>query len=111
VDGEAAARAAADSTLTSNLSTEVANRVSGDNALGTRVDNLTNSTNSDVSSLQSQINSVVSALSSETSGRSSVDVDLLNRIDMLFLYFFHHSSDGATIDANHQINFLYGNPI
>ena len=76
----------------------------------TSVSNLTSSTNSSVSSLQSQINSVVSSLSSESSVRNAADADLLNKIDMLFLYFFHQSSYGATIDANHQINFLYGNP-
>jgi hypothetical protein len=74
------------------------------------VTNLTNSTNSSVSSLQSQINSVLSSLSSESSSRSAADTDLLNRIDMLFLYFFHQSSNGATIDDTHQIQFLYGNP-
>ena len=42
--------------------------------------------------------------------RSAADAELLNKIDMLFLYFFHQSSYGATIDANHQIQFLYGNP-
>jgi hypothetical protein len=93
------------STLTSNLNTEIANRVSGDSALNTRVDNLTSSTNSSVSGLQAALDSVSAALSSESGTRASVDDELLLKIDMLFLYFFHRKSEGAVIDGNHKISF------
>jgi hypothetical protein len=83
--------------LTSNLNTEIANRVSGDSALNTRVDNLTSSTNS----LQAAINSVASSLSSESSTRNTADEELLKKIDMLFLYLFHRKSEGAVIDGDH----------
>jgi hypothetical protein len=64
----------------------------------------------DFADLQSQINYVASALNIETTERTSAQVELLNKIDMLFLYFFHHNSSGAYIDSNHQIQFMYGNP-
>jgi hypothetical protein len=111
ISAEAAARTAADSTLTSNLNTEVARAVAAENVLGTRITQEHDARVNIENRWGFAINTLYYKVDTEIAARLSADYsDLLNRIDMLFLYFFHHSSNGATIDADHQIQWLYGNP-
>jgi sialic acid synthase SpsE len=71
------------------------------------VDNLSSKENSDFADLQSQINLLTAALGLEQSNRTTSEAELLAKIDMLFLYFFHHNSKGAYIDSDNQIQFMY----
>jgi len=94
-----------DAGLRADLTTETANRVSGDNAVNLRVTNLNNSTNSSFSSAFSQIYSLQETINNEMTNRSDVDKTLLEKIDMLFLYFFRQPSKEAYIDKEFQIHF------
>jgi hypothetical protein len=101
---------AADVSFSNDLSSEISNRVTGDNLLNTRVDNLTSAFQASNIDLQTQIYATVSSLQAEAATRATMDTELLSKIDMLFLYFFHHDSQGAYIDANNQIQFMYPTP-
>jgi hypothetical protein len=53
--------------------------------------------------VDASLNDISTHITTETTLRTSGDSDLLNRIDILFKYFFHSTSEGATIDSQFRI--------
>jgi hypothetical protein len=96
--------------LRADLTSETASRVSAGNTLQNNINNLATTEGNHFADLQSQLNYLAAALNIEQTERTSANVELLSKIDLLFSYFFHHNSNGAYIDSNNQIQFMYGNP-
>jgi hypothetical protein len=97
-------------TLTNSLytetNTETTNRINSDAVLQGEI----NALKTQLSSFTSQITKITKLLTDDKAANSSYHHELLEKIDSLFLYFFHTTSSNVYIDANNQIQFTYGNP-
>ena len=105
INAEASTRTSSVSDINIRIQSEITARTNSDAGLSAQINNLLMTTDSSVGTLQQEIYDVMNGLSSEAGVRGEADADLLKKIDMLYLYFFHRDSKGAMIDEKNQIYF------
>lgn len=106
---EATIRSEGITKLTTDLETETTERKNNDNTLQTLIDaEVTARTNKDAD-LESQIIELKALLTKMKTDNKIVIDNYYNKINALYLTFWHKSMDDSTgVDANYQMTFQYG---
>ena len=94
-----------DQSLKSDIVAETSARINSDNNIGTRIGLVEDSVLANNNLLTTNVALLNTNLSQEQTNRTTEDLKLLNKIDVLFSYFFHRSSTGAYVDNDNQIQF------
>ena len=94
-----------DTGLRTDLTFEVSERIREESLMKTSIANIITKEETDNTFLRAKYDALETSLFNEGTTRASSDAELLNKIDVLFLYFFHHNSSGAYNDQDNQVQF------
>jgi hypothetical protein len=94
-----------DQSLKSDIVSETSARISSDNAIGARIGLCEDSVLANNILLTNNVANLNTDLLKEKTDRTAEDQKLLEKINVLFSYFFHRSSTGAYVDNDNQIQF------